>query len=333
MKKLEYTVRFITPAFLGNAEQAGQWRTPPFKALLRQWWRVAYAADHNFDVNVADMRQEEGKLFGNAWLLRREGNREVADHSKSLVLIRLDGIDANRTNIWRLGSQQGVAPLPTDISTSYAWFGLKRAPAQPDKSGIKPNEGEGQRLLRIAYPEQHETRISMAIRLIHAFGQAGSRSRGGWGSFDLHEVKPLNAKELASLARPIVQCLAHDWAMSLARDQRGLCIWYSRNSYPSWDKAMRALASERRTVRTALKTARDDLRPALGFAGAGRMPSPLRWKVISNSQGQLSIRVFAMPHRIPVDSEKTMIPERMQRAWATVFNVLDASNTVARLSE
>lgn len=38
---LSYTVRFTTPAFLGNAEQAGQWRTPPFKALLRQWWRCA----------------------------------------------------------------------------------------------------------------------------------------------------------------------------------------------------------------------------------------------------------------------------------------------------
>jgi CRISPR-associated protein Cmr1 len=34
MKRLEYTVSFTTPAFLGNAEQAGQWRTPPFKALL-----------------------------------------------------------------------------------------------------------------------------------------------------------------------------------------------------------------------------------------------------------------------------------------------------------
>ena len=31
-----FQVKFLTPAFLGNAEQDGQWRTPPFKALLRQ---------------------------------------------------------------------------------------------------------------------------------------------------------------------------------------------------------------------------------------------------------------------------------------------------------
>lgn len=30
MKKLEYTVRFTTPAFLGDAEQQAQWRMLPF---------------------------------------------------------------------------------------------------------------------------------------------------------------------------------------------------------------------------------------------------------------------------------------------------------------
>ncbi len=30
MKKLEYLVSFTTPAFLGNAEQRGQWRTAHF---------------------------------------------------------------------------------------------------------------------------------------------------------------------------------------------------------------------------------------------------------------------------------------------------------------
>lgn len=34
MKKLEYTIRFTTPAFLGNADRSGRWRTTPFKALL-----------------------------------------------------------------------------------------------------------------------------------------------------------------------------------------------------------------------------------------------------------------------------------------------------------
>jgi CRISPR-associated protein Cmr1 len=38
MKKLIYKVQFVTPAFLGNAEHSGQWRTPPFKALYIMYW-------------------------------------------------------------------------------------------------------------------------------------------------------------------------------------------------------------------------------------------------------------------------------------------------------
>ena len=41
MQTFHYRLSFFTPAFLGNANQQAQWRTPPLKALLRQWWRVA----------------------------------------------------------------------------------------------------------------------------------------------------------------------------------------------------------------------------------------------------------------------------------------------------
>jgi CRISPR-associated protein Cmr1 len=44
MQELSYQISFTTPAFLGNAGQDAQWRTPPLKALLRQWWRVAQKA-------------------------------------------------------------------------------------------------------------------------------------------------------------------------------------------------------------------------------------------------------------------------------------------------
>ncbi|MGH6893265.1 MAG: CRISPR-associated ring nuclease Csm6 [Dongiaceae bacterium] len=100
MKKLEYTVRFTSPAFL--AEQNGQWRTPPFKALLRQWWRVAYAAEHAFPKDTKAMRHEEGVLFGHAWL---EDDRDVRGGKiaarKSLVRIRLDRWDEGKLRSWQ----------------------------------------------------------------------------------------------------------------------------------------------------------------------------------------------------------------------------------------
>jgi uncharacterized DUF497 family protein len=93
MNVLKFELRFTTPAFLGDTEQNGRWRTPPIKHLLREWWRVTYAADKNFSVDLGEMRREEGLLFGNAWLSHREGEREVADHSQSLVRLRLSQWD------------------------------------------------------------------------------------------------------------------------------------------------------------------------------------------------------------------------------------------------
>ncbi len=108
MKKLEYKVTFVTPAFLGNASQDGQWCTPPFKALLRQWWRLVYTADHAFNVDPSIMRREEGLLFGNAWLSHREHEREVADHRKSLVRIRVDRWDKGKLRGWQGLEQHSV---------------------------------------------------------------------------------------------------------------------------------------------------------------------------------------------------------------------------------
>ncbi len=31
------SIQMLAPAFLGDADQKGTWRTPPFKALLREW--------------------------------------------------------------------------------------------------------------------------------------------------------------------------------------------------------------------------------------------------------------------------------------------------------
>ncbi len=87
----KYQVRFTTPAFLGNAHQDGQWRTPPFKALLRQWWRVAWAEANDFSDDWARMRVEEGTLFGAA--ADGSGNR-------SLVRIRLSRWDPGRMDKW-----------------------------------------------------------------------------------------------------------------------------------------------------------------------------------------------------------------------------------------
>lgn len=335
-KQLTYRARFTTPAFLGNATQDAQWRTPPFKALLRQWWRVEYAAQHAFRIDLDQMRHDEGLLFGHAWLDKDtdEAGRNVAAR-KSLLRLRLVDAQTPTGAAWSKGSQKGISPLPKNDSTSYAWFGLiERGKNVPDRTAITASGDESSRMLLLAFPTEHTEFFQRTLSLIHAFGTAGSRSRGGWGSVHLdspdQEGKPdpgLDIGRFAEYSRDWRVCLEDDWAMSLARDERGLWIWHSRKTFSQWHEAVRAIAAERKSIRERLDKPR---RPVLGFAKKERMPSPLRWKVVRSASGELLVRAFAMPHRLPNENRASLNTAAVRSTWQEIADRLDASDLLAR---
>lgn len=323
-----YTIRLLTPAFLGDAEQDARWRTPPLKHLLREWWRVAWWSAHRGRApTIAAMRREEGRLFGHAWL---EGDSTIDDRGRvsgvasrqSAVRIRLLHPDNNGAarEIWRGKSGQGVGPIKAgDPSVGYAWFGLaNRGAGLPDRRRLEAGEA---RVLAIACPSAFWDDIQSALRLAHAFGTLGSRSRGGWGSIHIDGVEKFDASGLKCYTDSLDNCLSRDWAAAIACDDGGPWIWRSRQSFATWDRAIAQAAKDRREVRSALKLD-TDLRRALGFAGSGRMPSPLRWKVVRDSQG-LRLQVVAMPHRIPAEAGVNLSAQQLKRAWGVVCGKLD----------
>jgi CRISPR-associated protein Cmr1 len=253
------------------------------------------------------------------------------------VRIRLAVAVGDASKAWGQGTQKGVSPLPTGIDTSYAWFGLVNRGGQlPDRTAIKAagavaGSEEGRRVLHLAFPDGEKARMEEVIGLIGAFGLLGSRSRGGWGALHVEGIEPLDANTMGRYARPIEECLRDDWAMSLASDDKGLCVWESKRTWRAWHEAFRVVASERRGVRSALKGLRGrDLRAALGFASPGRMPSPVRWKLVEREQG-LAIRVIAMPHALPRESGRAIAEGDLNEAWKTVRGKLDGSVHLARV--
>ena len=89
MRELAYQVSFNTPAFLGNAQQEAQWRTPPFKALLRQWWRVVKAPEVAYDYRA--LLKLENSLFGSAGDANGGGRSQVQLRLSSWDVGKLDG--------------------------------------------------------------------------------------------------------------------------------------------------------------------------------------------------------------------------------------------------
>ena len=347
MKTLSYQLSFHTPAFLGNAEQSGQWRTPPFKALLRQWWRVAWMADKDFREDVRSMRDEEGKLFGHAWLendsFERDGRMIKTSGRKSGVRLRLER--------WTDGQLQNWQPLATvnhpevpkavgsDLYLGYGPITLPRGENKPKpklKSNAAIQAGESA-IFSIAVPEEASTLVEQALWLMDRYATAGGRSRNGWGSFSLTPLDdtPALAGELPS--RDWQQALQLDWPHAIGSDDNGPLIWQTQ-AHSDWQSLMRELAIVKIGLRTQLvfnsgnNTQTPEARhwlshPVTGHNvkpwRQGRLPNSLRFKVYPDSSDPTKLRghIFHVP-ALPTDMFRPD-KEAIRQAWATVHNLLD----------
>ena len=256
MDELRYRLTFISPAFLGDAQQSAQWRTPPIKALLRQWWRVVYAADCRHRADLDRMRECEGRLFG----IAADGD---GLSRRSRLRLRIDE--------WRSGTLHQWEPEPARVPHPevghvgphlYLGFGpltyLKG-------SGTVLTGKDGQRRsaipagdsaeLAIACLEPGETeRIRRALALAHRYGTVGGRSRNGWGSLALtpsQDTPPLAADDSACLLDWSL-ALQTDWAQAIGRDSRGALVWQTP-PHADWRTAMVALAQAKIALRTRFR--------------------------------------------------------------------------------
>jgi CRISPR-associated protein Cmr1 len=340
MRTLAYSLTFVTPAFLGDAEQTGRWRTPPVKALLRQWWRVVYAADRNFSVDVKAMRREEGLLFGNAWLEN--------EFCKSQVRLRLDRWKSGDLRSWN-GLEQPNVDHPEVQRTNYkvgphAYLGYGPLDG---RGGTKLNEkvktvvnvGECANL-SIAVPDKYAPHIQQALWLMDRYGTLGGRSRNGWGSFSLYPL-PLGegwGEGMTPPVRPWRDCLDRDWPHAVGKDDKGPLVWQTAKAYDDWKALMRELAIIKIGLRTQFvfpSVAPPHPQPlerhwlsypitrhtTQAFDRNARLPNTLRFKVRRTSDSKLVGVIFHAPCKPP--SDFSPVPTAIQRTWETVHQLLD----------
>lgn len=348
MMQYEYRVRFDTPAFMGNADQVGQWRTPPFKALLRQWWRMAFAADQHAAIDVAEMRRQEGMLFGVA-----ADGREVS--RKSLVRVRLDRWDIGKLKSWdrleqpavhhrevqqtgyRVGPHAylGFGPLDGRGNTKFS----QKIDAHKPNAAIQAGE---MTKLALAFPATQKESMETALWLAHHFGTLGGRSRNGWGSFSLipanEETPNLDGEMDARLSHDWQAALGLDWPHAIGSDQQGLLIWRTP-ALEDWKTLMRHLAEIKIGLRTQFKFNTGGPHPKPldrhwlsypvtkhGVQGWGnlRLPNSLRFKVRQDPAGKLYGAIFHIPCSPPAEFG----PDRqaIESVWSTVHAFLDHSD-------
>ena len=361
MQILKYEVRFLTPAFLGNADQSGQWRTPPFKALLRQWWRVVWAAKHGFREDLEAMRRHEGLLFGNAWLKRDEDGRNVTDYRKSQVRIRLNRWTAGRETKEKWGDQeiqpsrwkvrhpevrQPVGPLlylgygPLEVSKRQRPGRQEYATTLKQNAAVQAGETA---TLSVAVPDVDAADIRYALALIDAYGAAGGRSRNGWGSLSLVPANgsPAHVLDLATWSRPWRQALALDWPHAIGRDDTGALAWRTAKVYDDWKSLMRDLAIIKIGLRTMFVFPQSTRPPhespverhwlsypvtrhaTRRWKGSARLPNSLRLKVRPDAQDPRKLRgiIFHVPCLPPAEFRPRL--DAIEAVWTRSYCLLD----------
>lgn len=302
MKQLSYKVRFVTPAFLGNAEQVGQWRTPPFKALMRQWWRVAMAQDLKFDVD--EIRRQEGVLFGVA--------ADGGDSLKSRVRVRLDD-----WSLGKLSQAPGIGHLAIGKNKIPAALYSGYGPVIPGPK-LKANAAiqfGAETRLHIAFPEA--AGIEQVIELINAYGALGGRSRNGWGSLELEGE--CTASRIPT--RDWKTAMQLDWPHSLGKDEKGTLIWQSLPQQ-KWEDAMQLLAQVRADVRRAVPDRLMLAYPVTkatmpGWGKNERVPNSLRFKVRAAGKQFVAV-IFHMPCR-PADVLWQKLSPKTQQGFVGCF--------------
>jgi CRISPR-associated protein Cmr1 len=324
---------FIAPAFLGDAEQSGRWRTPPIKALFRQWWRVAYSAERGHRVDVSEMRLAEHALFGTVDSKAR----------RSEVRLRLSRWDAGCLTSWNglepsLVQHKEVKPRELVGPHLYLGYGPltykdRSTSLKQGKRAIGPGESA---VVSLAIPA-HDLPLLAALDLMHLYGTIGGRSRNGWGSFTLlPDATNWNSAPRAKVFLDWETALALDWPHAVGADDRPL-IWQTPPC-PDWKTAMRALAQVKIGLRTQFKftTGRNApsperrhwlAYPVTNHDVAGwkrqnlRLPNTLRFKLRTLADGNVVGVVFHMPCRPPdsfLPSKDTLVS-----LWRDVHSFLD----------
>lgn len=352
MMETSYTVRFVTPAFLGDAHQRARWRTPPFKSLIRQWWRVAAAKGLAYDWKR--LREKEGALFGHAWLdnwAMRSGLR-----------ILLDNWQEGGMNNWKEESNV-KHPEVKMLVDAYLYLGY--GPLNYDKVKkttvlknsapcIAPDETA---TLTLQYAEGQAETVRETLKLVQVFGTIGGRSRNGWGSFVLEgkDVKtPQEIMDSSFFSRSCLglqACLRLDWPHAVGMDNHGPLVWRSEPC-GSWKEAQMKLAKIKIAFRTSCSLSKNngphnlviDERHFLSYPvthhpvngwGSERLANQMRFKVLPWSGGQLVALVYHLPHRMPdvlMAKYKGAQPKVSQLdIWKKVHSVLDGHKGLTRV--
>jgi len=344
---LHLTVEFLTPTFLGGADQNAELRPAPFKNLLRQWWRVAVGSRY---AKPDDLLAAEGDIFGSVL----EEKKATASKVRLTLMCQGENCEAvddfiNLEKTFHKNVQdRRTGKKGMEVSNSvYLGFGPL---SNPPKRYIRPGSKAD---LTLTLPKAHHDEMIKVLQMMDAFGAIGSRSRNGWGSLSLisstfSNKQPWDFSETAPIGTLVGQAGANEYPSKLGVDDKGrLLCWETKfegTEEYDWKAVMKILAKHYLELRTSLHLQDKDRvneRHILGYPVThhnelsnwggknGRMPSQLRLMVKRDQKGQFVGRILHLPHKLPKQWDDKSLGQELV-IWQKIHALLDANKQFHR---
>lgn len=344
-----YTIGLNTPAFLGNASQHAQFRTPPIKSLIRRWWRVLKAKE--FDYDYKKIRETEGRIFGHTDL--EHGSNKWAMKSQFRLVLKNWKKGANHH--WdskQFGEVAGSTGSRAVNSAVYTGFGaIDFKTKSPYKPWLKENT-ETELVVQSRSTDLDEAEIEKLFYLINWFGAIGSRSSNGWGSLEIKNLK-FNDHQLLldQISRPIECCLNNEWSNAIGVSGGRKTVWET-SEFIRYEEVIKKLAEIMAGIRMLAKDLSQMERNSkqfsyihlLGLPASGhwklskdeRWPSQIKMKVYKTVNNKYQGVIYHFPQDIPrvirksLSIESTWSAGQQQEFWLKVHKFI-SSNTEAQL--
>ena len=185
MIELEAKFSVVTPLFMSGSDKSqAELRVPSIKGVLRFWWRALALGRLG---SVSRVRDEESLIFGSA-------GRDVGQAKVHLRLKLDENIGQYKDPILKYANGEPVGP-----GARYLGYGVVEAvpsrkrntkEGQILRSCLKyPFDGTLNLLFRNGTIDDDVENVTSALIAMGLFGGLGSRSRKGYGSFNLLELK------------------------------------------------------------------------------------------------------------------------------------------------
>ena len=185
--QLDVTFELITPAYAGSAEQADTdgLRPPTLKALLRFWWRTLHP-----ELSSNELFERESQLFGSA--TTGQGLRVVP----SGPIKENEEVPAKYEPGEKIRKNNNLIPNAT-FPLFYMAYGTQGDNNTSPRKRTRAGSTYSYRLIsksNCSTEEWHE--IISALWLLTTFGGIGTRSRRGFGSLQVKEIKSIGTSPL-----------------------------------------------------------------------------------------------------------------------------------------